>query len=155
MTQNRAVGFSVEVEPETFELSRHHAITGNIWLNLGARAFPEKHWNDFPVVILGWWLRGALSVLDSPTGVALCSFMDGPFAFEMRPSGGSWEFGLLKDRRATATSTVAREVAIDAYLSATATVIRVCRDRGWKPRDLEELQAAENGLRRAWAARAR
>lgn len=38
---------------------------------------PEKDWNDFPLIILGWWLDEIIKL--EFEGAAKLSFMDGPF----------------------------------------------------------------------------
>ena len=63
-------------------------ITGTLFVELGGNAFPDAGWSDFPVVVLGWWVRAALALqrTGAPTSFM---FMDGPFELELRRAGPS------------------------------------------------------------------
>ena len=53
------------------------AIAG-IWLVTGGAEFPRAGWNDFVVVVLGWWSSAILRLLENNSGMERVHFMDGP-----------------------------------------------------------------------------
>ena len=52
--------------------------TGGIWLVTGGSEFPRAGWNDFIVVVLGWWSSAILRLLENNSGMERVHFMDGP-----------------------------------------------------------------------------
>lgn len=50
-----------------------------ICLQLDSLQFPHPEWSDFAVVILGWWLEGALSLQTHKSVETAFRFMDGPY----------------------------------------------------------------------------
>jgi hypothetical protein len=50
-----------------------------IAIQVGEVWFPEKSWDDFAVVILGWWLEELRTLERTDNGRASLLFMDGPF----------------------------------------------------------------------------
>jgi len=59
------------------------AATGNIWLEFDGKHFPAQHWNDFVVVLLGWWTNALLRLLRDSSIKETVSFMEGPYAVEV------------------------------------------------------------------------
>lgn len=148
--ENRAASFAVRTDASALRRPARGSITGPLSLEIGGDAFPEPGWNDFPVVVLGWWIRAVLDL--QRTGASCsCMFMDGPFEFELKRAGASvWELRLL-ERRVAAVHVVRSErvnpaevlLAVDAAADA---VLKVCSERRWSSRDVDELQAARNAL---------
>ncbi len=57
----------IALDLQTFDQSRQSGnVTGVIFLESQGRAFPERGWSDFPVIILGWWIDAWLQ-LEVPT----------------------------------------------------------------------------------------
>ena len=136
----------IALEPKDFEQAKSGAITGPIWLRHQGVEFPERGWSDFPVVILGWWLK---HVADLARGAksALCSFMDGPFEFSVTSEvPGICRLQLA--RRGVEAKSVVSEFTVDAITlhaslhTAAATVLAECDRRGWAGRDIEDLRAS-------------
>ena len=72
-------------------------VIGPIWLEIDGRDFPGEGWDDFPVVILGWWLSEAKPLLTNQTGSRERLFMDGSYEFEVNVLGKElWEGALIK-----------------------------------------------------------
>lgn len=67
--------------------------TGAIALQFGSAYFPERGWNDFPIIILRWWLKELLRLwhgeLKNRQSVE-CLFMDGDFYFDVSACDGHW-----------------------------------------------------------------
>lgn len=57
---------------------------GDCHLEVDGTAFPADPWRDWPVVIIGWWVRNHLAMRDSG-GTVTNSFMEGPYEFTVTP----------------------------------------------------------------------
>lgn len=69
--------FSLDTSPETFAKSTRDLVTGEVSVRLGNRPFPDAHWNDFVVVIMGWWLEEFLKIVTGVVTTCSCRFDDG------------------------------------------------------------------------------
>lgn len=70
-----------------------NSITGVITLQTSDAYFPERGWNDFPVIILRWWLKELLRLWhgELKNGESVeCLFMDGDFYFDVSARDGRW-----------------------------------------------------------------
>jgi len=73
---------------DTFKcLPTKRTITGHLFVQVGDFFFPEKGWDDFVVVVLGWWIENAI-LLDGPVVEVDNLFMDGPYSFRSRREPG-------------------------------------------------------------------
>jgi len=141
----------IALEPTAFDQAKSGAITGPIWLRHEGIEFPERGWSDFPVVVLGWWLRNAAE-LASGAKTALCSFMDGPFEFSISTEASGLYQVQLAERRVGGKS-VLSEFTVDATAlhsalrTAVATVLGECNRRGWTGPDVEDLRASTHAGR--------
>lgn len=67
-------------DESTLEKSGYGSITGEIYFQFENFYFPERGWNDFVVVLLGWWIKSAETLEVSSVGTTVeFLFMDGPF----------------------------------------------------------------------------
>ena len=146
----------VVVHTRSFDRSGSGSITGPIWLTHARRdetlsAFPGENWDDFPVVILGWWLS-ALARADCEE--AECSFMDGPYEFMAKKEGDTLLRVRCFRRRLNADELVAdfttpASALYDAVRSAAAAALSECDRRGWAGRDVDELRRAHSAAVRS------
>jgi len=127
--------------------------TAGIWLTLGESHFPMIGWNDFVVVVLGWWVAAVLRVLQSDNGSERINFMDGPYAVDLSKMR-SEKFHL----RMFAGPNGGHDVAVGEagvrpfiveLLTQSQNLLDECRSRGWWSLDAEELQMRLRNLGRA------
>lgn len=139
----------MRLNPATLERTKRGAITGKISLSYGETYFPDRDWSDFPVVILGWWLR-ALGTLMAGASDALFRFMDGPFEYVVTASDSGWAVSLMNntDSRVVAAEGPIDQVAFkESLLSCADQLLRACRERGWETdADRAELATALHDL---------
>lgn len=72
------------INPDSIRISKSKwspQVFSDIYFQIGDNFFPEEKWDDFSVVILGWWLREA-SCIKSGRRLVF-DFMDGPYYFEV------------------------------------------------------------------------
>jgi hypothetical protein len=136
------VNFDVVTDRATVSKSAHGAITGVVAIRLGDVCFPEGRWNDFIVVVLGWWARQAAALRAG--NPARLDFMDGPYSIVARPVNG---ISQLECRRGTAdgaTVLETREVLtsdiVVAIMRASRETLALCELNGWKTSDTETLR---------------
>jgi hypothetical protein len=82
------------VRPETLSIESGK-IVGEIFVTGEEIHFPERGWNDFPVIVLGWWLT-ALQRPPTGLGVQIFRFMDGPYEFVVRSESVRIKFDFLR-----------------------------------------------------------
>jgi len=137
--------------PSTLRAGRHGPATADIWIVLDDVPFPAEHWNDFVVVILGWWAGALLNILRGKSLRERVSFMDGPHGVEViRASEHDLELRAIDDHlppteRARAI-TPAKELAHQVVAAAEA-ILATCRERQCWSRDADTLQALVAPLR--------
>lgn len=121
-------------------------VTGGIWLRAFGHNFPEREWNDYPVVVLAWWLEAMCKLSIGSVAKAECNFMDGPWHFELEPAGASWRIRLVDGHkkgsaRVVGEGLVPSKLLLQQTVTASRTVADDCRRRGWAPADLPALEA--------------
>ena len=127
-------------------------VTGVVFVRCGKITFPEDSWSDFPVVILGWWHRAAVSLV---TGSARekFMFMDGPYSFRVSTnSEETWTIQFMRDKSVIGEARVLANDFLRAVLSAGNTIVRACMDRGWTSSDIRGLSVGRSMLQQAMKA---
>lgn len=134
----------IVVEPSSFYFAKSGAVVGAIWLRLDGppSAFPQAGWTDFPVVILGWWLREIEALVRKASVEATCKFMDGPFEFVLSSSGNL----RMRERRGAGVTEleaspcrVSVQECWESLNLAALNVVAECDARGWSSRDIDTL----------------
>jgi hypothetical protein len=71
--------------------SSRFPITCPIYIECGEWFFPSQEWDDFAVVILGWWLQEVGVLERDECESAVLRFMDGPHQVNIVPvNSGRW-----------------------------------------------------------------
>lgn len=133
----------VQILPGTFHLG--NPITGEIWLQNDEFSFPAEKWSDFPVVILGWWLANLQPLIAGLEKEAECSFMDGPFFFNVIVETDSdWRLqcieGGFKKNVIQFELNVAPKQFLNEILSAARVVLDTCEKLSHESRDTRTLR---------------
>lgn len=127
--------------------------TAGIWLEVDGREFPSRGWNDFAVVVLGWWVAAVLRLLDGESTRETVHFMDGPYAVEVtQPFSSRLRFRGLggASRRDEVVVGEGRAAPfLDSLLSASRTMLDLCRAQGWWSPDAQELKDSSEALEAA------
>ena len=116
----------ITLDLRTFDQSRQSGnVAGVIFLESQGRAFPERGWSDFPVIILGWWIDAWLQ-LEVPTRREVqWRFMDGPYVATLSKAAGA----------------ALRSSQVRAYLiEAAERVVAHCEQSRMITRDLDLLR---------------
>jgi hypothetical protein len=134
---------SVFVSPAS--LHKGGNITGEIWLEIAGDVFPDKHWSDFPVIILSWWLDALFKLWSAKKKHGECLFMDGPYSFEVSKEEDGFLLRCYSDAHSTKECEWEGPVDLAALLrqvlDAASTIIKECRRHGWATGDTEALES--------------
>ena len=137
--------FSIRIVLDTLSKQPSGAITGVIHLKLDEITFPESDWNDFVIVILGWWLRDIRSLIDEHSQSCICRFMDGPFQFEIEAAKpDAWVIRFVRRTRSRneylTERIAARQDIVDEMLATTKSVIDACLENEWDTVEISTLK---------------
>ena len=137
----------VIVDPATFRLDQG-VVTGGLWLAVDGQAFPEADWNDFPLVVLGWWAEAVADLLNGGPSRELL-FMDGPYlAATAATDSGRCAIRFLRgDEVKAATSDLDMALLAQQVEIAGREVERFCRSQDHNDRDVVVLGANLERLR--------
>ena len=143
------MSFSINLKTGEFKKSR--LVSGPIWLEVEKQNFPSQQWNDFPVVILGWWLEAIADLVSKKAGSAKCLFMDGPYYFEVDATLGEiWGITLITNQssgiKRSSRQEVTPKIVISETLRASQMVADFCRHRDWRSSDLSTLETQINNI---------
>lgn len=72
------------INTDSIRMSKSGAITGEIFFSVSDDFFPEENWNDFIVIVLGWWLNTLKSYDEKEKSEFEMCFMDGPFSIKAK-----------------------------------------------------------------------
>ena len=113
--------------------------------------FPMDGWDDFVVVILGWWVVALLRLLRGDSERETVPFMEGPYAVELEiTEGGILCISTMDQSKRTAESLVGSCGVLDSIagiISQSQAVLDACRRQSWWSTDAETLESSLAELR--------
>lgn len=124
--------------------------TADIWFIINGLGFPKQPWNDFAIVVLGWWATALSRLLRNATDRELVHFMDGPYAVEV----SKVDIGLLRFRGLEGLDR-SKEVAVCEspampfileVIAQSRKILDECRRNGWWSEDAETLETSITAL---------
>jgi len=137
-----AVDVDIVTDRATVSKGAHGTITGVVAIRLGDICFPDSRWNDFIVVVLGWWARQAAALRAGDP--AKLDFMDGPYSVVARPVNGVSRLECLRGTGDEAAVLDQREVPtsdlVAAIMRASREMLELCEQNGWETSDTETLR---------------
>lgn len=138
-------------EAGSLRVGANDSATANIWLMLNGHEFPTRGWNDFAIVIMGWWADALLRLLRNTSRQELIQFMEGPYAVEITLNHpGKLMFRALQGpTRSTVTATSESAVLpfIQDFILRTQELLDACNRHDWWSKDAEILKSALHALR--------
>lgn len=138
----------VTVDEASLRFSRN--VTGTVFFEFGAFQFPERNWNDFVVVILGWWLDATTKLMAAGEGETDLYFMDGPYSLRIALEGAAFKIGRGRDDVEIEDGSFNLEVDAHDFLraiyDASTTILSACARRDWMTADIEMLQLRVSDL---------
>lgn len=121
-------------------------VIGELYLKVENFCFPEEGWNDFVVVVLGWWQKTIMNIRNSKIGTTHeFDFMDGPlFVKSTKISEDTMELEFTKEksdsRQIFFTCVCKISQFQEAILNVTKKLLMELKSRKWHSDDIEELE---------------
>jgi hypothetical protein len=163
------------INPDSVIETKNKQILSEIYFSVNGIFFPDKCWDDFAAVILGWWITETLSSMqnrkhiikkriskDTKTTIAsisdcsTCPFMDGPYYFHLLPKNDLFNINFICDRknREIIVSDEINQIEFLKVLIKNANLlIRVAHNKRICHKDIDSLQycfkIAQNFVSRA------
>jgi hypothetical protein len=155
MMKQMTIQTHLVTELGTLHVHAQGPATAGIWLVTSGSEFPRAGWNDFVVVVLGWWSAAILRLLGDNPGRERVQFMDGPYAVEVSKA----QSGRLQLRMFAGPSggheVAVGEADIKQFIRELVTqsgkLLDECRLREWWSPDAEALAAHLQDLDRELA----
>lgn len=141
---------SLSVSLDSFSARQGGSATAGIWVTIGGQDFPAQGWDDFVVVILGWWASALVRLLRGLSQREMVDFMDGPFTVEAEIRSETLLLWGREGARREAVRCTAEGPAlpfVSAVLAESERVLLACRESGWWSRDADALERATAELR--------
>lgn len=139
------------LDKDTFRRHANGTITGTIVWRIEDVSFPDDAWNDFVIVVLGWWLRAVNRLLRGISTSETLDLMDGPYSLICESSGHLVDCRFVERRtnqmQIATWSGETRELA-KQILIAGRHAFRICQENGWMNSDIRLLESMVNTLRR-------
>lgn len=139
---------------DTLEINDFNNITGGIYFSYNDQCFPEKCWDDFVVVILGWWHKALLNLIRSPRNgvVEEFLFMDGPFLVKVKKLYDDviklvFIEERLKSKHIYFTCQTSIHHLKNALTKNAKLLLEEIEKRKWKTDDIDELKRVYNILK--------
>jgi hypothetical protein len=137
-------------EPGSVRVRLGGPATANVWLSLNGCEFPMRGWNDFAIVVLGWWAIALLRLVRNASTRETVHFMEGPYSVEVT----SVHAGMLQLRalegsgrnREAGTGEVQAIPFVLELISQSREVLEACRRQGWWSKDADTLESALEAL---------
>lgn len=129
-------------------------VHGLLCIQVEELKFPSADWNDFVVVVLGWWCRACHELIGTDNGPLEVPFMDGPYRVQMqRHEKQSIDLRLIENRSSGSVvrhhAQVSAHVLLESAVAAAAMTVSQCQARQWSSRDIDELADAVKSLKQA------
>jgi hypothetical protein len=133
----------IVLKSNTVKRSNSGTISGVIYFDFGDYQFPEIEWNDFVVVILGWWLEAAIRLSKGLTSNEDLKFMDGPLQVRITNKDNMFCTIECIDSGRDSAVEYSKVVSIDELLSgvrhAGNLLLDICKDNNWHSDDINLL----------------
>lgn len=145
--------FVLRIHPGGLSSSGRGTIHGPIWCEHGAAAFPGLAWNDFPVVVLGWWLEAVGILLDGRSRSATVHFMDGPYKVHLYAGHREWWRAEWVKEGADGAEVVNQfefpnESLVRSLTVCSDNLLLECTANGWKSADIDSVVSLRERLLR-------
>lgn len=99
-------------------------VTGEIYFTSDAEYYPEKGWNDFPIIVLAWWINSFLQFKKRRASTLEFDFMDGPYRLMGIPQDEYIQFYFEKCRT---DESLRIPICITTEEGLKSELLRACR----------------------------
>ena len=117
--------------------------TGIIKWDVNGVSFPDAKWNDFVVVVLGWWVESLHRIVVGTSTNEILRFMDGPFFIVCSRSGEKLECKFMRHGSSSSEITQCGIELIEfvgQVCIAGRTIQSVCSAKNFENKDVSNLE---------------
>lgn len=136
--------FSIKIDEASLLRNKRGLVTGRIYIVAGDIVFPHQEWDDFIVVILGWWIEAIQTLHNGETESAYLRFMDGPYHIQITANDKkaiNMEFiDTHDDKGLVGTSPISIEELYGAVQEAASEIAAIAKRNKWEDSDMAQLQ---------------
>lgn len=139
----------IPIDNSTFRITSSGLVTGEVWVAVSEKEFPEARWNDFVLPILSWWCEGFLELKSHKDDGVEFTFMDGPYTFYISKADNKLDIDCFRNLSyepvenklfwSEKTSSTANQFGSE-LLKACKIVLDFCERSGLKNSDTEDLK---------------
>ncbi len=142
---------TIVLHEDTFRQYTNGTITGIVLWRINGKAFPDEAWNDFVIVVLGWWAGAIIRLLSGNSTKETMDLMDGPYSLICEGSIASIRCRFVDRRKDHDVVAVWSGNTVDLakqILTAGKTALRKCHQHNWIHPDIKNLEKEINTLRK-------
>lgn len=134
--------FEIIVDKQSYKFHSKGTSTGMIYLKIENQFFPDPVWNDFPEVIIAWWLEGFTQLLSyKDQGYYEFLFMDGPCKWVIDYEGNeNVKIKCYRHDKIEINSEEKLGTILEMLLSETNDFLRFCHENNFENDDLRTLK---------------
>jgi len=150
-TTNPSEPLKIVLHEDTFRQHPNGTITGIILWRINGEAYPDEAWNDFVIVVLGWWADAIIRLLTGTSTEETLDLMDGPYSLICEGSGESISCRFVDRRKNHNVIAVWSGNTVDLakqIVTAGKTALRKCHQNSWTNSDIKSLEKEINRLRK-------
>jgi hypothetical protein len=142
MTTKPVQNLRIVLNAGSIEQHSNGGVTGTVFWEIDGHGFPDNAWNDFVVVVIGWWMKSVIRLLTGRSSAERMEFMDGPYCILCDTKGTSALCKFIDRRkkdRVVASWTCPTEVLAQEIYRAGEAVLDICGSMGISNTDVGVL----------------
>ena len=140
---------TIVISEESIRQHSSGQITGIIYWQIGDQCFPDSKWDDFIVVIIGWWAEAIVKLMNGDSSSEVLSFMDGPFLLRCTTTTNVVRCEFIDPRLEDSIVQIwlgnLHEIGQTA-LDVGNNILRICQTRNFYNHDTKLLEKEINHL---------
>lgn len=130
------------IDPNRCRRGTRGHVTGPLFVDINGYAFPHSTWDDFVVIVMGWWLSAVLPDAHRYAANVRLQFMDGSYHIEICDSTSEHVLKCFSNDRLVRTETrFSMNSLRDSCLESARLLVRHCQSRNWSDGDIDHLAA--------------
>lgn len=129
----------IQLNVDSIRRSKSGQITGILFLRINNLIFPEERWNDFIVVVLGFWVSEVLKNWNLDI-LGNFLFMDGPLRFQITKIGNKAELTGFNNEKLILHEEIDYSCFKNSLIDIAFKVVRITEGKKWESKDIDFLK---------------
>ncbi|MBO0950617.1 hypothetical protein [Fibrella forsythiae] len=137
------------LEPNSLRLSSSGNIHGVLYFETSDKIFPDTDWNDFVVVLLGWWVESAINLKQGLSKQERLRFMDGPYSILVKYiDKNQLSLDFIEKDHTIDSSFIQLSSFINILSKACEKLLKIIEANNWQTGDISLLKSRYASLQR-------